>query len=47
MVDLAIWFASIIAGMVLTMMMPKVLAESPAHEALQNNAADAPSPGVE
>ncbi len=38
-----IWFASIIAGMVLTMLMPKIFAESPANEVRQGEAAHAPS----
>lgn len=43
MVILEIWCASIIAGMVLTMLMPKIFADSPVDEVRQGKAACVPS----
>ena len=40
---LVIWFASVIGGMVLTMLFPKIFAESPTVEVRQHEAARAPS----
>lgn len=43
MAILAIWFASIIAGMILTLLMPVMFADSYAMEATQDERAHVPS----